>query len=168
MTDTSRTLERETEAARVLLEQIREVCGDDETLIADTIEGETSLFELIAKVDAAELDDQAAVIGLDAMIDKLDARKRRIKAAIETKRTLIANALSVVGKKSHKTALGSISISKSAPIAIVTDESQIPARFWTPQPPKLDKAALNAAVKAGEDIPGAVQSNGGIKLSILR
>jgi hypothetical protein len=161
-------MSREIDAARVLIEQIRALAGDDETLLFDTLEGETSIFELIAKLDAAEVEDQAAITGLDMMLDRLEARKRRIKAAIETKRSLIANALDMIGKKTHKTALGTITISASPITAVVTDESAIPSRFWRQPAPVLDKKALNDAVKAGEAISGAEKSNGGVRLQIRR
>ena len=45
-------------------------------------------------------------------------------------------------------------------------EALIPAKFWKPQDPKLDRAAVAEALKAGETVPGASLSNGGLSLSI--
>jgi len=51
---------------------------------------------------------------------------------------------------------------------IVTDESQIPTRFFKPQPPKLDRKELLDALKIGETVPGADMSNGGTTIQIRR
>lgn len=168
MSDPARKLEFELRDAQVLIEQIRTIAEDDETLVLDTIEGQTNILELIALVDAAEFEDQANLTAIGAFIEKLGARKDRIKKRIDMKRAVLANALNMIGKKKHETPLGTISISQKPVIAIVTDEAEIPARFWKPQPPTLDKAALNAAIKANETIPGATESNGGITISIRR
>jgi hypothetical protein len=168
MATVERALASEIEAAKIFLEQIRAIAEGDETLVMDSLEGETTLFELIALLDDSEAEDQMLLTGLKAHIEKLEERERRIKARVETKRTLLAAALDLAGKKKHQTALGTISVSQSSPIAIVTDEAEIPARFWKPNLPTLDKRALNEAVKAGEVVPGTTVSNGSLKISIRR
>jgi len=52
------------------------------------------------------------------------------------------------------------------PKTIIADEALIPARFWKPSDPKLDRAAVSAALKAGEIVPGATLGNGGFTLSV--
>ena len=168
MNDAARQLETALSDAQILIEQIRAIAEDDDTLVLDTIEGQTNILELIALVDAAEAEDQANLEALDIFAKKLGARKDRIKKRIDMKRAILANALDMIGKKKFETPLGTISISPKPVIAIVTDEAEIPARFWKPQAPVLDKAALNAAIKAHEKIPGATESNGGIVVRITR
>jgi hypothetical protein len=46
------------------------------------------------------------------------------------------------------------------PKAQITDEAQIPSRFWKRADPTLDKKAILDALKDKEIIPGAVLSNG--------
>jgi hypothetical protein len=125
----------------------------------------------------------------------MQERKRRAEARIESKRALIASALIQAGLTKHRTILGTISVSPKRLIAIVTDEAEIPSRFWKQQAPSLDKKALNDAVVLREEgiaeanmlddadirktalaavdqlypaVPGASISNGGLILTIRR
>ena len=164
----TRALECEMSDKQALIEQIKALSEDDPTLAADMIEGETNILELIALVDASEFEDAIHVEALDAALKRLKARKDRIEDRIDMKRAVLANALDMISKKSHETALGTITIKPKPMTAIVTNEADIPARFWKAQAPVLDKAGLNAAVKAGEDIPGATKSNAGFSLAIRR
>ena len=58
-----------------------------------------------------------------------------------------------------------ISVSQAAPSVVIEDEASIPERFIRIKR-EIDKTAINAAVKAGEEIPGVVVSNGGSRLTI--
>jgi hypothetical protein len=58
------------------------------------------------------------------------------------------------------------SLRRTPPGLLIVDDSQVPESFWRPQPPKLDRRALLAAVKAGQDIRGAALDNGGTALSV--
>jgi hypothetical protein len=46
-----------------------------------------------------------------------------------------------------------------APALLVVAESEIPERYWLPQPPKLDRQCLLVALKQGDDVTGAQLSN---------
>jgi hypothetical protein len=62
-----------------------------------------------------------------------------------------------------------LSMSTRGPDIVVTDEASVPSRFFTPQPPKLDKKALKDAVLTdGEVIEGVTLGNGKISLTIRR
>ena len=193
--DPARKLAVEMEAASIIIAQARTVAGDDEEFLSDIIEGETNVFDLIAKLGEAELEDQIELAGIEKLLESLTERKRRTSDRSTTKRTLMASALMQVGVKTHRTPFGTLTVSAKAPVAIVTDEAEIPARFWKPQAPVLDKRALNetlrtrqraidaalatteagcrqaaiAAVEAAHPaIPGATLSNGGVQLTIRR
>jgi len=58
------------------------------------------------------------------------------------------------------------SLRQVAPGLVVLDERAIPEPFWKPQPPKLDRSALIAALKSGEMVPGASLGNGGITIAV--
>ena len=47
------------------------------------------------------------------------------------------------------------SLRQGAPALEVTAEDRIPAAYWKPQPPKLDKQGLLVALKNGTAIDGA-------------
>lgn len=188
----ARDLSRELSDQQILVEQLRAIAEDDDSLAMDLIEGQTSILELIAAVDASELDDAILMSGLDLHIGKLLARRKRIERRAEMKRAVLANALDLIGKRRLETALGTISLRRLPPVAIVTDEAAIPSAYWKAQAPTLDKAALNAAARdrakmrdeaqkiddpearraaldaCPADIPGTTISNQGFSLGIKR
>lgn len=141
---------------------------DDPQLILDMIEGETDLTEAIAIVYSEIADDEAMVAGLKAKIEEFSERKARLEKANETRRNVILMAMEKAGLKTLKCPLATITVRDVPPSVVVTDEPAIPAEFWKPQDPKLDKKALAEAVKSGAAVPGAQLSNGGISLTIRK
>lgn len=66
-----------------------------------------------------------------------------------------------------------LTLSTRAPGLIVTDEADIPAKYWVEQPrpaPKLDKKALTADLREenAAPIPGATLDNGSFSLTVRR
>lgn len=139
--------------------------ADDPQLILDTIEGETDLAEACAVVWEETLEDETMITGINAMICTLQARQARLERSIETRRGIILMAMDRAGVGTIKTPLATLSVTVTPRKVIVTDEAQIPARFWQPQDPKLDRKALGEALKASEPVPGATLSNAGITLT---
>lgn len=147
-----------------LRQQLGEDC--DPKLLLDTIEGETNLAEACVFVLEQTHEDEILIEGLDAKIKELQVRKGRMEKSVADRRTIILMAMDRAGLHTIRSPLGTLSVRPTAPKATITDEAVIPARFFKPQDPKLDKAAVLDALKAGEAVPGASLSNGGIQLSI--
>lgn len=158
---------REIEAAKVLREQLRAVTDDEET-IRDTVEGETSLREMIRDMLANIGEREAQISGLETYIGDLSSRKDRFKRQIEHSRALICSAMDMAGIQKHEMDIGTIALSKVRPSLIVTNEAEIPTDFWKASDPKLDRSALKKALDAGDTIPGATLSNGGQTITIRR
>jgi hypothetical protein len=184
-------LSQELEAKQTLLDQLRALTADDPDFFIDVLEGETILLELIAALDASILDDEILADGAKTTLDKLQNRKRTAEARIELKRRLLAHALHQIGLKTLRTPTATLSLAEASLKAIVVAPEEIPARWWKPQPPKLDQDGLTKAVRAREKalkeaaaltdpeergqalavvetlhplIPGVTASNGGITL----
>lgn len=168
MDDLHIKLQREIEAAKILAAQIADISANDPDFIRDTIEGETSIREIIALLAAEEGEDKALISGIDSYKAGLDARKDRLLRRIETRRALIANGLDISQIRKLDTPSGTVSLSKIAPKAIIQEEASIPSAYWIPSAPKLDKKALTDALKSGAEIPGATLSNGGQTVTIRR
>ena len=82
---------------------------------------------------------------------KFAARKRSAKATVEWAKETLAREL---GGKKMKEAEFSVSFRKSE-VVEVADEAAVPGEFRIPQPDKIDRAALKAALKNGAVIAGA-------------
>jgi Gp157 protein len=166
MTDAAHALHRETEAAKALRANLANVIGDDEAFAADAVEGETNLNEAIEIAVRQIVDDMAHIKGLNDYIEKFAARKERLQERVANMRTMLAVAMEQAGRKKIEHPVVTLSMRATPQSAIVTDEAQIPSKFFKPAEPKLDKRELLAALKAKEQVPGATLSNGGTSLTL--
>jgi hypothetical protein len=49
---------------------------------------------------------------------------------------------------------------------VLPDEEIVPEAFWKPQPARLDRLGLIAALSAGSDVPGALLGNPTMTISV--
>lgn len=161
-------VQRELDAARVLREQIADLAQGDEDFIRDTLEGEMDFEGIVRKLLAQIGEDEALADGIDRYAEELSARKQRLESRAKLKRTLICTALEIAGRKTMELDVGTVTLSAVKAKAIVTEEADIPAEFFKPQPPKLDQTALSAALREGREVSGAALSNGGSTIRIRR
>jgi hypothetical protein len=166
MSDLRRTLTDEAEAARVLLANIRDLIADDEQATVDAIEGETNLLEAIGRAVDEVATCEANADAVASMVKRLGERKSRLEHRAERMRAAISVAMDQAGIKKLDLPQAVLTIKATPPKAIITDEAAIPARFWKPADPKLDKKAVLDALKAGDKIDGAELSNGCTTLQI--
>ena len=138
---------------------------DSETL-ADTLEGITDLHEIIAAVIRSALVDEALVSGLRQRMDDLRERLSRLSIRGEKKRQLAFEAMMDSGIKKLEQPDFTASLRTGAPSLVIAAEGEVPDEFWVPQPPKLARPALLAALKQGAEIPGALLSNSKPTLSV--
>lgn len=160
-------LANEVAAAASLRDALKTVTDDADT-IRDTIEGETSLHECIAKVMALIGDDEILITGIERMQETLGARKKRLEDRVDYYRAAIEQAMQIGDIPTLELPDATVTVRRVPPALEVVDESRIPAKFWIAQDPKLDRKALAAALKNREEVPGATLGNGGITLSIRR
>lgn len=169
--DVEHAVRRQTEAAKKLIQSLFEEGDDDKELIADTIEGETGLVEAI---DAAlsEIDECEVIIaGLKAKEQAFEARRKTTEARAERIRALIEQAMVATDQQTLRLPTATISLSRRQPGLVITNEADIPTKFWVEQErpaPKLDKKALAEALKNNERIPGASLDNGTVSISVRR
>jgi len=189
------TIRRETEAARTLLAGMRATIGDEDiALLADTLEGETDLFEAIDTA-LAEIDETEVLIaGLKKKEGQFSKRRRAMEERVRRFRGLVEQAMAVAEQQKLRRPTATLTLRKLAPDVVVTSEADIPSEFFVPQPPpppKLDKAALKEALQKHEKkiefaasledpderervlatilpIPGATLNNGSFSLQIRR
>jgi outer membrane murein-binding lipoprotein Lpp len=162
-----RDLARETEAARVLRQNLADLIESDEDA-ADFVEGQTSLVEAIELAVKQAGEDEAAIEAIARYVTKLKGRSDRIKNRLEATRTAIAVAMDQAARPRIETPYGTVTRRQTVRSAIITDEASIPTSYWTPQDPKLNKSKLAADLRAGQKIEGATLSNGGATVMIRR
>lgn len=158
---------RMAEEARVAADLLRQIGRDDDTLSHDMVEAETGLLEAIDAALSAIDEAEAISAGLAVKISEFQSRKSAAERRVERIRAAIEQAMSVAGLKSAVRAGATLSLKDVPPRPVIADEAAIPAKFWAPQAPKLDRKAITAAAKSGP-IPGVEMSNGGVSLQIRR
>ena len=161
-------VQRDLDAAKILREQIADLAQGDENFIRDTLEGELDFEGIVRRLLSDVGMDEALAEGLKSYGDDIASRRERLANRAKLKRSLICTALEIAGRKTMELDVGTVTLSAVKPKAIVTEEADIPAEFFKPQPPKLDQTALSAALREGREVPGATLSNGSATIRILR
>ncbi|HEY8263792.1 MAG TPA: siphovirus Gp157 family protein [Methyloceanibacter sp.] len=132
--------------------------ADAET-IKDTLEGLTDLPEILAGVIRSALIDQALILGLRERIEEMKFRLERIEIRGTKKRQLALDAMQEAGLSKLEQPDFTASTRPGTPSLIISAEDAIPATYWIPQPPKIDRQSMLASLKRGLEIPGALLSN---------
>lgn len=140
--------------------------GCDQQTLDDTLEGEQWPLECKAQNYAfviRNLEATAAAIkdAEAAMKKRRESYEKRIAYLTERLKT----GMEIAGINKLDCPHFAITIRKNPPSVDIWDERQIPAKFMRlpePKPPVAvpDKAAISAAIKAGDDVPGAKQVQG--------
>lgn len=131
---------------------------DDET-IRDTLEGITTLHELISELIRSALFDEALQAGIRTRLDEMRLRLARLVERGLKKRQLALEAMHEVGLKKLEQPDFTASTRLGSPTLVVTSEQVIPPSYWIPQIPKLDRQTLLGDLKRGNEVPGACLSN---------
>ena len=131
---------------------------DDETL-ADTVEGLTNLHEILAAVARAALTDEAMASGLGHWMEVLQKRLGRLQYRAAKRREIVRDVMIECEIKKVTAPDMSLTIRPGNPSLVVTDEGSIPAEFWVPQQPRLNRQELLALLKLGANVNGVQLSN---------
>lgn len=138
---------------------------EDETLRADVLEGETDINNVLAKLVQEREAAYAMASGVKVPVDDLRQRKARLERRGDGYGEAIERVMNAAGLSKVTLPNATISVSQAAPSVVIEDEASIPERFIRIKR-EIDKTAINAAVKAGEEIPGVTVSNGGSRLTV--
>ena len=138
----------------------------DEQSLRDTLEGLSSLPEVLAYVVRSYLDDLTLTAALDMRISEMQQRSARLVQRAEKKRELVSHVMQQADIRKLRESDFTASLRAVPPNVIIIDEAQIPDDYWKPQPPKLDRQKLGLALKAGASISGALLGNGSTILSV--
>jgi hypothetical protein len=146
-------LRKESHAARLLLAGLAEMgLENDDQLLGDAVEGETDLIEAIAAALDGIDEDEVLVAGIEEKLRQLADRKKAAKERIGRRRGLIEQAMAIAWTDQPlRLPSATLSLSRRPRDIVITEEADIPAPFWIPQPPpppKLDKKALRDRLRS--------------------
>jgi hypothetical protein len=158
---------KEAQAVAALQESLRQLGeGDDEALLADSIEGETSLLEAIDQLLLTIAESAGLAKGAQDAAETLCARAARLERRAEAARGVIEQALMIAELDKLERPAATLSLARRPPKLEVLEEADVPAEFWKTDDPKLDRKALLAALKDGRAVPGACLANSAPSLTI--
>ncbi len=145
---------------------LSEIPDIDEETLSDTLEGITALREMLAEVIRSALDDEALAGGLSTRLSDMKARLDRLEERAKRKRQLALRAMAEADIPKLAESDFTASLKQGAPTLEVVAEDKIPAAYWKPQPSKLDKQGLLAALKSGTGIEGVALAAPQTQLSV--
>lgn len=141
------------EAAQDLQEQLE--CGemDDQQFVAaiDAIGLEKKVESVCYVIKNLEAEAEA----FKAEKERLAAREKTAKNAVERLKTYLVENLRQLNAKTLKVGTFSLGLSKSKSVSII-DPKLIPDQFLVKQEPKIDKMAIGRDLKNGAMVPGAI------------
>jgi Siphovirus Gp157 len=153
-------LERETNCYQATRERLLASWPElDSETLADTLEGITSLHEMIGTIIRSALVDEALEAGLRLRLDDMKHRMSRLEERAAKKRQLALDAMNKVGISKLEQSDFTASVRAGSAALVVIDEETIPEGYWLPLPPMLDRQAILRELKQGAEIPGAQLSN---------
>ncbi|MFN3350029.1 siphovirus Gp157 family protein [Pseudorhodoplanes sp.] len=138
----------------------------DERTLADTLEGLTDLHDIIAAVVRSALCDEAMADGLKGRITEMNERLCRLYDRADKRRILAREAMVKAGVQRVTAVDLTISLREGNPSVVILDEQRIPAPYWRPSAPKLDKQQLLKDLKTGIAVEGVQLSKPEVVLSV--
>lgn len=138
---------------------------DDHALFADMLDGECDAQDLLRAGIRASLDAAAQAKACSDRIAQLAQRQARHEARAEALRGAVHQAMRDIGLPRLKDAEFTAFRSDGKDKVVVEDQDKLPGGYVrTKREP--DRAALLAALKSGEEIPGAVLARGDETLTV--
>jgi hypothetical protein len=96
----------------------------------------------------------------------MQERHARLEERSQRKRALVATVMERADIKKLTEGDFTASLRPTPPPLLVIDESRIPQDYWKPQPAKLDRRGLLAALVGGQSVAGVSLGNGGATLMV--
>jgi hypothetical protein len=149
---------------RLALEQKLRSLDLDEVTIQDTLSGSSKDIERkIEDYGYVIRNLRAPALAIDEEIKRLQDRKKAIEKRADKVEYWLFHNMETAGISRVECPLFTIALQDNPPSVDVFDESLLPAEFLrhpAPPPPAPDKKAIAAAIKAGQEVPGAVLKQG--------
>jgi len=148
---------------RALVERLMDT-QDDEQAIADTIEAESYPLELKAQNVAYAIKNlEATAEAIKNAEKEMADRRKAIEKRAANLREYVHTCMEIAGMQKIECPHFALTIKKNPAAVEIFEPSLIPASFMRqpePPPPAVDKKAIAEAIKAGQEVPGALLAQG--------
>ena len=134
-----------------------EIGDGDDRLLLDTIEGQTSVFDIIDRLAEQSIADKL-------LAERGAERLKRLEARADRARSTIQRMMEALGVPKLERSIATMTVADGPRAVIVTDQQALPEFYWRKAP---DKVQLARDLKAGKQIAGAELANGAPVLRIL-
>jgi len=138
------------EALKALYPEITE----DADLLADTLEGETNLDRVLAKLVDFVRDAESMAAATKARKDEIAERQKRFERQGESGRKIIQQLMESAHQPKVTLPEATLSILRAREKVNVTNVDELPQGFFRTERKPLSKEIL-AALKEGQPVPGA-------------
>jgi len=139
--------------------------ADDEQLRADMLEGELEIDAVLARLVTKERESAAMAGACETQAQDLETRRDRFALRGKAFRLAILRVMQAGELRKFELPQATLSVRAGSQSVIISDEAAIPESMIRIKR-EPDKAKIKDALKAGDDVPGAILSNGGETLNV--
>ncbi len=137
---------------RRIADQLREACGDDETLFADMIDGETYAIDVIARLHNERAGALELIEGIKARENDLKARRTRLANREAAIKAAIGQVLRAVQLPKVELPEATYSVRDGKPRLEIVDADAVPFDYCVPKQVP-DKAFINSQFTDAGELP---------------
>ena len=147
--------------------------AENDDVLFDEMTGEVMDFAVVegdaiallhATLRAAKAADMLAKAA-SARADEIYERSVRFKARANALRSAAFAAMDALDLKKVELPDLTATIRAGSPSVVITDETQLHPMYWRQRPPEIDRAAIAAALKAGDPVAGQFPAGVGANTS---
>lgn len=133
-------------------EALDTLCGDDERLFADMVEGSTDAVQIVTRVHEQIARDEEMLVGIAARLEALRERQGRIKARVQGGKVFIGKALRAALLTKLELPEVTYSVRSGRPGLTVVDPDAVPEELcrFKREP---DKSKINEAFTDAPELP---------------
>jgi hypothetical protein len=141
-------------AAHAALIEAQPQLAEDDDFLADVIEGETDAPEIMQRLVIERAEALAHAEVTDKLADAYAVISDKWQQRAENRRKLMGLVLDAVGLRKMATAAGTVSVSPGR-VSLALADDFTPPQGYARTKIEPNKAAIKAALEAGETMPGA-------------
>ncbi len=148
------------------IQLIAQGLDEDDQCLLDTLEGATNLHEILISIVGTAVEADTMAEAQKLRIAALQERKARYERRADRLRAFVLQIMESAGLKSIEAPEFTFGTRPTPQKVIVTNPESLPTEYLRQKAPEPDLSAIGKALKAGEEIPGAILGNGGTTLQI--